>query len=90
MEELILSSHAKDSLNEQTDQPRGDVNESLIKWLQRDDYLLFWEDTSMRKALWAEWDLVEALLKVVEKLFPKSMFGCEATLGASLSSSSIE
>jgi hypothetical protein len=50
----------------------GDVNESLLRWVQR-DYLLNWESTG-NDTLWAEWDLAEALLKVVEKLFPASMF----------------
>ena len=85
VEELILSSHQKrieidqtwNSETQKKKQPDGyvDVNEPLFKWIQR-DYLTYYNGSgSSQQSLWAEWDLVEALLTQVNPLFQESFFG---------------
>lgn len=67
----MITSHEK-QINLQEDTKRADVNESLLRWIQK-DYLRNSTGTG-DKSLWAEWTLVEALLSTLEFMFPHQMF----------------
>ena len=79
VEELILSSHqktidAEQSSDVQRNADYADVNDSLFRWIQR-DYLAYQNGSGSSMGLWAEWDLVEALLCQVNPLFHESIYG---------------
>ena len=77
IEELILSSQCKkiDMSTYSTEmRNHSEVNESLFRWVQR-DFLLYLSGSADSHQLWAEWDLVEALLTQLNQLFPEQMFG---------------
>ena len=79
VEELILSSHqktidAEQSSDVQRNADYADVNDSLFRWIQR-DYLAYQNGSGSPMGLWAEWDLVEALLCQVNPLFHESIYG---------------
>ena len=79
VEELILSSHqktidAEQSSDMQRNADYADVNDSLFRWIQR-DYLAYQNGSGSSMGLWAEWDLVEALLCQVNPLFHESIYG---------------
>ena len=50
------------------------MNESLFRWIQRDG-LSYHNGSGSQQSLWAEWDLVEALLNQLNPLFHESLFG---------------
>ena len=95
VEELILSSHQKKieidvTQNSETQKRKlpdayVDVNEPLFRWVQR-DYLAYYNGSGSSQSLWAEWDLVEALLTQVNPLFQESFFGSKITISADNSS----
>ena len=71
VEELIFSSHGKkiDLSTYSTDiKNHSEVNESLFRWVQR-DFLMYSSGSAESQQLWAEWDLVEALLTQLNQLF---------------------
>ena len=83
VEELILSSHQKtiESPNSETMKNSVDVNESVFRWIQR-DFLSYQNGSGSDQSLWAEWELVEALLTQINPLFPDTLFGYSAPTAA--------
>ena len=51
-----------------------DVNDSVFRWIQR-DYLSYQIGSGSSMNLWAEWDLVEALLSQLNPFFHESIYG---------------
>ena len=74
VEEIIVTSHQKkiDLSDKDANKARADVNESLLRWIGK-GYLKS-TSGSGSTSLWAEWDLVEALLSALNSLFPETMF----------------
>ena len=88
VEELILSSHqktidAEQSSDVQKNSDYVDVNDSVFRWIQR-DYLSYQIGSGSSMNLWAEWDLVEALLSQLNPFFHESIYGKQQDANSSV------